>query len=134
MAAKSYYKYFQPNKLDLKDQAGDCAIRAVCKAEEIDWLEAYDLMYKYSRVVQSPMNCKYGFEACMKAMGYYYTGVSNKKGTKRPTVKQMAKQYPDKTIICIVSNHYVTCRDGYYHDIWDSGDKPLYGYWEKSSP
>lgn len=125
------YQYFQPNKLDLKDESGDCAVRAVCKAEGLNWLDAYDIMYKYSREVQSPMNCKVGFEHIMRSLGYTYHGVSNKKGSKRPTVDSFAKDHKGGTFILVVSNHYVCCQDGIYHDIWDSGRKSLYGYWEK---
>lgn len=31
------FKYFQPNKLDLKDKYGDCAVRTICKAENMEW-------------------------------------------------------------------------------------------------
>ena len=126
-----YYKYYQPNKKDLKDNYGDCAVRCICKAEDLEWLDAYDMMYKISREVQSPLNCKEGFEHIVKTLGYEYGKISNKKGTKRPTVKEFAKAHPDGTYICVVANHYVTIKDGQYHDTWDSGHKSLYGYWSK---
>lgn len=127
------YKYFQPNDKDLKDNSGDCAVRAVCLVEDISWLEAYDIMYKYSRVVQSPMNCKIGFEEIMRQLGYTYVGVSNKKGSKRPTVAQISKTLAkeNKKAVAVVSNHYVGVKDGNYYDVWDSGYKSLYGYWVK---
>ena len=111
-----YYKYYQPNKLDLKDKYGDCAVRCICKAEDIEWLEAYDLMYKISRKVQSPLNCKVGFEHIVKTLGYEYGKISNKKGSKRPTVKEFAKQHKEGTYICVVASHYVTVKDGIYYD------------------
>ena len=33
------YKYYQPNKKDLKDQYGDCVIRALTKVMDKEWLE-----------------------------------------------------------------------------------------------
>ena len=126
-----YYKYYQPNKKDLKDNYGDCAVRCICKAENLEWLDAYDMMYRISREVQSPLNCKEGFEHIVKTLGYEYGKVSNKKGTKRPTVKEFAKTHPNGTYICVVANHYVAVKDGQYHDTWDSGHKSLYGYWSK---
>jgi len=125
------HKYFQPNKLDLKDKYGDCAIRTICAAEGLDWLEAYDLMYKLSREVQSPMNDKAGFEHIVKSLGYVYTGISNKKGTKRPTVDSFTKDHKQGTHILVVAGHYVCSKDGQYYDTWDSGSKSLYGYWTK---
>ena len=47
------FKYFQPNKLDLKDNYGDCAVRTICKAEDLSWLDAYDMMYRLSRGTMS---------------------------------------------------------------------------------
>ena len=31
------YQYYQPNKKDLKDEYGDCVIRALTKALDIKW-------------------------------------------------------------------------------------------------
>lgn len=130
MASRNY-KYFQPNKMDLKDDHGDCAVRAICKAENLDWLAAYDLMYKYSREVQCPLNCKHGFEHILKKLGYSYYPISNKKGTKRPTVDRFSKDNKNGTHVLVVANHYVCSKDGIYYDTWDSGEKSLYGYWKK---
>lgn len=132
MGKSTRWKYYQPNKKDLKDNYGDCAVRCICKAENIEWLDAYDIMYKISREIQCPLNVKFGFEAIVKALGYEYVGISNKKGTKRPTVQTFAKQNPEGVYICVVANHYVTVADGYFYDTWDSGEKSLYGYWVKT--
>ena len=129
--SKRRYKYYQPNKLDLKDTYGDCAVRVICKAENMEWLDAYDLMYQLSREVQSPMNCKTGFEHIVKSLGYEYHGISNKKGSKRPTVDSFTKDNKEGTYICVVANHYVCSQDGCYYDTWDSGEKSMYGYWQK---
>lgn len=127
------YKYFQPNDKDLKDKYGDCAVRAVCVVENLSWLDAYDIMYKYSRKVQSPMNCKIGFEEIMQQLGYTYVGVSNKKGIKRPTVAQLSKILEkNQRAVAVVANHYVGLKEGNYYDVWDSGYKSLYGYWVKT--
>ncbi|MBR5823783.1 MAG: hypothetical protein IKY67_06540 [Paludibacteraceae bacterium] len=77
------------------------------------------------------MNCKVGFEHIVKSLGYEYHGISNKKGTKRPTVDSFTKDHPEGTYICVVANHYVCSQDGCYHDTWDSGDCSMYGYWQK---
>jgi hypothetical protein len=125
------FKYYQPNEMDLKDNYGDCAIRCLCKAEKKTWLEMYDLMWKLSREIQSPMNNKYGFEHIVKSLGYQYYGISNKKGSKRPTIDEFASQHKEGTYICVVANHYVAVEDGLFYDTWDSGRKSMYGYWKK---
>ena len=132
MAKSTRWKYYQPNKKDLKDKCGDCAVRSICKAEGLEWLDAYDLMHKISREVYDVLNSKKGFEHILKTLGYTYTGISNKKGTTRPTVNSFALEHKEGTYVCIVANHYVTVQDGYFYDTWDSGSCSLYGYWEKA--
>lgn len=39
--SKRRYVYYQPNKKDIKDGYGDCTIRALSKAFNCEWIEAY---------------------------------------------------------------------------------------------
>ena len=66
----------------------------------------------------------------LASLGFKYTGVSNKKGTKRPTVDSFAKEHKKGTYIASVAHHVVAIVDGKYYDTWDSGYKSLYGYYE----
>ena len=50
------YKYYQPNKKDLKDKQGDCSIRALTKFMDISWTEAFDMLVKYARESQTMIN------------------------------------------------------------------------------
>lgn len=131
-----YYCYYQPNKLDIKDEYGDCTIRALSKALNISWLEAFDLTIPYCRKYQIPnvffTSKKIEMEV-MKDLGFEYYGISNKKGTKRPTVKEFASSHKEGTYILNVANHEVACVDGKYYDTWDSGFKSLYGYYERKN-
>lgn len=130
----SRFKYYQPNKKDLKDKYGDCTIRALSKALGCSWLEAYDLTIPICRkeqvtgVFDAPAKIR---KRMLKELGFSYTGVSNKRGVKRPTVYSFAKEHPKGTFILNVANHEVACVDGIYYDTWDSGNCSLYGYFEK---
>lgn len=129
--ARKVYQYYQPNKMDLKDQYGDCVIRALTKAMDLEWLEVFDQMQPLSRELQVPFNCKPCYEKYITSKSFSYVGVSNKKGSKRPTVKQFANQHREGVYILRVAHHLVTVVDGIYYDTWDSGHKSLYGYWIK---
>ena len=133
MANKSTrWKYYQPNKKDLKDDYGDCVIRALTKALDMEWLEVFDEIQPISREMQAPFNNKVCYEKYLEAKGFRYIGISNKKGTTRPTVQSFAKDYDEScTYILRVAHHIVTVKDGYFWDTWDSGYKSLYGYWVK---
>ena len=129
----SGYKYYQPNDKDLKDKTGDCQVRALSKALNISWLEAFDLTIPICRRLQTYTIFDGNHEKTVEAMqdlGFVYTGVSNKKGTKRPTVKSFAASHKSGTYILKVSHHVVACVNGEYFDTWDSGHKSLYGYHE----
>lgn len=125
------YVFYQPNALDPKRKQGDCTVRCICKAEEIDWLDAYDQLCATARKVQAMPNSKKGFELFLKEKSYLYRAISNAKGSKRPTVASFARKHNEGTYILVVANHYVCCQDGYYYDSWNCGQKHLYGYWEK---
>lgn len=128
------YKYYQPNKKDLKDEYGDCTIRALSKALNIDWLSAFELTLPYCRKYQVPniFFCSNKIEKeILEQMGFKYHKISNKKGSKRPTVKSFSKENKIGTFILNVANHEVAVVDGVYYDTWDSGDKCLYSYYER---
>jgi len=57
-----YWKYYQPNKKDLKDTYEDCVIRALTKALDMEWLEVFDELHPIARELQIPFNCKPCYE------------------------------------------------------------------------
>ena len=131
--ANKYYAYYQPNAKDLKDKFGDCQIRALSKVLNCTWLEAFDLVIPICREAQTSSPFCGGAtvaKANLARLGFEYTGISNKKGTHRPTVKSFAKDHPIGKYVLSVANHVVACVDGKYYDTWDSGECSLYGYYE----
>ena len=128
------YKYYHPNKKDLKDKYGDCTIRALSKALNVSWLEAFDLMvpicreYQASNIFDMPHNLE---AEAMKKLGFEYQGISNKRGSTRPTVSEFARKHKKGTFILNVAHHEVAVVDGTYYDTWDCGYESLYGYYQK---
>lgn len=132
MATKSTrWKYYQPNKKDLKDNYGDCVIRALTKVLNKEWLDVFEELLPYARSLQCMPNGKPCYEKYLTDNGFEYTGISNKKGTKRPTVQSFSKDHKEGTYFLRVANHVVAVVDGYFYDTWDSGDCSMYGYWTK---
>lgn len=125
------YKYYQPNKKDLKDEYGDCVIRCLTKVLDADWLDIFERLLPYARELQCMPNGKPCYEQFLKDSGFTYRGISNRKGSKRPTVKQFAKEHKTGVYVLRAAHHVVASVDGTYYDTWDSGDKSLYGYWVK---
>ncbi len=129
--ASEGFTYYQPNYKDIKDESDDCVVRAICKALNINWITAFDLLCGEAREIQFMPSSKKTYESLLRKNGFEYHGISNKKGTKRPTVKFMTTQSGGSIIVMNVANHVVTAVDGKFYDIWDSGNKSLYGYWIK---
>ena len=130
MASKNY-KYWQPNERDLKDKYGDCVIRALTKVLNKKWQEVFDELVPIARKMQCMPNGDPCFEKYLENNGFEYHGISNKKGTKRPTVDSFTKGHKNGTYFLRVAHHVVASVDGFYYDTWDCGYKSLYGYWEK---
>lgn len=127
------YKYYQPNRKDLKDRVGDCQVRAFCKVFNIEWLEAFDLTIPICRELQTYTIFDCDLEKTKEAMsrlGFIYHPVTVTKGTKRPTVQSFARSHKEGRYIVKVAHHVVAVVDGVFYDTWDSGYKSLYGYYE----
>lgn len=127
-----HYNYYQPNDKDLKDHVGDCQVRAISKALNLTWLETFDLIIPICRELQvSDIFCcdLDKTKLAMSKLGFNYTGISNKKGSKRPTVEEFAKSHPEGRYVLTVAGHVVACVDGVYYDTWNCGYKSMYGYY-----
>lgn len=124
------FKFYQPNKK--QSMTGDCVVRALCKATGREWLDVFDELIIYSKDMQVMPSSKLCYEKFLRIHNFTYTGISNKKGTKRPTVDSFSKEHKQGIFVLIVANHLVTSFDGNYYDTWDSGHKSLYGYWTKN--
>lgn len=130
MASRNY-KYYQPNKKDLKDRYGDCVIRALTKVIGKEWDVIFDELVPIARELQCMPNGQPCYVQYLTEKGFEYQGISNRKGTKRPTVDSFAKTHKNGTYFVTVANHVVAIVDGIYYDTWDSGYKSLYGYWQR---
>lgn len=125
------YKYYQPNKKDLKDRQRDCVVRALTNVMNKTWLEVFNELIPYAIEIQCMPNSKTCYESYLKDNGFEYHGISNRKGSKRPTVESFTKEHKTGIFFLNVANHVVSVVDGIYYDTWDSGQCCLYGYYEK---
>ena len=134
--AKKRYCYYQPNEKDIKNRFGDCTVRALSKAFNCSWIDAYMKMVPFCIEYQTPniFNLPLKLEReVMAKLGFTYCGVSVKRGSKRPTVDSFARDHDHGTFILNVANHVVACVDGVFYDTWDSGACSLYGWYEKTN-
>lgn len=119
------FEYFQPNT----HTDGDCVIRALCKATGWDWKKAYCFAFISTIKEQFMPNCKDGERIVYKKLGYKWHAHNNRK--KRPSVLEFAQDHPEGTYVLSLAKHHVCVSNGSYYDIWDSGRRKIYGYWQK---
>ena len=128
---KTRNRYYNPNPK--KNETDDCVVRSICKATGKDWDTVYRELFEIGFELKVMPNMDDAWKEYLKREGFIEHKISNKKGSKRPTVNSFSTTNKSGTFILRVANHIVACEDGYYYDIWDSGNKSLYGYWEKPS-
>lgn len=122
------YKYFQPNKLDLKDDSADSCIRSVCASEDRAWIDIFDSFIPYMRRFQRFSYDKVVFNAYLEDNGYVYKTFGKE---KKPTVAEFAKKFKKGTYILILSGYKVCVKEGVYLDTVDVGNCKVFSYWEK---
>ena len=127
---KDRNKYYNPNPR--KKEVDDCVVRALCKATGKEWNEVYRRLCEIGleeKVMPNEQNC---YERFLKENGFTKIKLSIEKGSRRPTVSEMAlKSENGRTYVCRITNHLVTAKDGFYWDTWESGDNCLYSYFTK---
>lgn len=125
---RNYY-YYQPND----HKCGDCSIRAVAGALDVKWEEALRILCDEAFKTRETPCAVDNIISALKPYGFKWVAIKPKKGEKRPTVTDFARDHADGSrYILRVSGHVVCAHDGNYYDIWDCGKKCLYGYLEKS--
>lgn len=122
------YKYFKSNK---KKTAGDCAVRAVMVVTGWDWYKAYDALCESGKKKMEMPSSLEAMESLLVKEGFSAMKLTVLKGSKRPTVKEIAEAYPTYNIIVSVAGHFVGCKNGDYFDTWDSGSKSVYKFFIK---
>lgn len=130
MPRRKLFHYYQPNKKDSKDNHDDCVIRGISRVNNLVWTDALSALVTYSLKLWNMPSSREVYGAYLKDHEFEYHGISNKKGTKRPTVWSFTKDHPQGRYLLNVANHVVAVVDGEYWDTWDSGEKCLYGYYE----
>lgn len=127
---KTRNKYYNPNPTK-KDDRADCVVRAMCKALDKNWDEAYIELCKLGLELKAMPNDNMTWKEYLERNGFVKHSIKVVKGSRRPTVQSFAKDHKKGTFVLNVANHIVTVVDGYYYDTWDSGEKSLYGFYEK---
>ena len=122
------YKYFMNNPCGAR--VGDCAVRAISKALNISWEEAYSkLAINGYRMCDMPSSNTV-IASVLRQNGFYRENLPDY-GDRPYTVREFAERNPIGVYVLGTGNHVVCVRDGTYCDSWNSGDEPVIYFWTK---
>lgn len=112
---------------------GDCVIRALTTASGKSWEEVFEGLCAIAYEKKHMPNEDEVWKEYATTIGFEYKAMPKvKKGEKRPIASEIAKQLGSGSYILRLARHLVASVDGNYYDSWDSGRKPVYGYWERT--
>tara|TARA_Y200000002_G_scaffold82702_1_gene65447 strand:- start:1976 stop:2365 length:390 start_codon:yes stop_codon:yes gene_type:complete len=114
-----------------KGTCGDCGVRAFAIAEGLDYKQAYKQFAQANKGFGFAKSARNGlhkqvFWHVLKCYGYKWSSAPQFSGRKAKCRDLNGK------VIARQAHHYVAVIDGEPHDIWDSSQKMVYGYWYKA--
>ena len=108
----------------------DCTIRALSKALDTDWDDAYIHLCMKGFVMKNMPSANEVWHELLKDEGYTRHIIPNT-CPDCYTVRDFCYEHPDGLYILGTGSHVITVENGNYYDNWDSGDEvPIY-YWER---
>lgn len=122
--------YFNPNPVR-GQRVGDCAVRAICKALDLDWETAFIGLMVQACALSDMPSANYVWGSYLAKQGFHRKLVEQSERYIY-TVNDFCADHPTGTYILCIDGYVVTVQDGKYYDTWDSGNEvPVY-YWERS--
>lgn len=109
---------------------GDCAVRAVAKALNVDWETAFAMIANNAFQMSDMPSSNAAWGSVLRQHGFMRSSLP-------PTcpdcydAEDFAKDHPHGTYVLGFGNHVATVVDGRLYDSWDSSHEIPQYYWEK---
>lgn len=109
---------------------GDCAVRAVAKALDLTWEQAYALIAVngFSMGDMPSSNSVWG--AVLRQNGFYRSAIEPE-CEDCYTAEDFCKDHPKGVFVLGFGNHVATVVDGVIYDSWDSSKEIPQYFWHK---
>lgn len=123
------WKRYNPNPTQTA-RIGDCSIRAIAKALETDWEEAYILLSLNGYIMGDMPNSNTVINSVLRQNGFKRMDISNE-CPDCYTIKEFCKSFSEGRYVVGTGTHVVAIVNGDFYDSWDSGDEIVAYAWKK---
>lgn len=124
------YLYYNPNPAGRS--VGDCAIRAIAKALDIDWEDAYaKVVVNGFRMGDMPSSDSV-WGAVLRMNGFYRKALPNT-CPDCYTAEDFCIDHPEGTYVLGFGGHVATVVDGDIYDSWNSSNEIPQYYWGREA-
>jgi len=120
------YVHYQPNPVGRN--VGDCAVRAVAKALDIDWEAAYALIVANGFQMGDMPSSDAVWGSVLRQYGFYREAIPNT-CPDCYTAADFAHDHPRGIYVLGFGGHVATVKDGDLFDSWDSSNEIPQYYW-----
>ena len=124
------WREYNPNPVGRK--VGDCAIRALTVALDIDWETAYLLAAMNGLQMGDMPSADSVWGAVLRQNGFYRKSIPNS-CPDCYTAENFADDHPRGIYVLGFGGHVATIKDGVLYDSWDSSKEIPQYFWYKES-
>jgi len=122
------WQEYNPNPVSRRVE--DCSVRAVAKALDISWEDAFALLAKNAFQMGDMPHSNSVIGSILRMHGFYRKAVSDE-CPDCYTAEDFLKEHPKGTYVLFFGNHVATARDGTLFDTWNSLAEHPQFYWHK---
>lgn len=123
-------KWKQFNENPAGRNVGDCAVRAISVALDVDWETAYALIALNGFLMGDMISSNGVWGSVLRQHGFSRYAIPNT-CPDCYTINDFADENPHGVYVVGTGNHVVTIRDGVIYDSWDSRQEIPQYYWHK---
>lgn len=110
---------------------GDCAVRAIAKALDVDWETAFDILSENAYQMGDMPSADSVWGATLRQNGFYRTSIPNT-CPDCYTADDFCVDHPNGTYVLGFGGHVATIKDGNLYDSWNSSKEiPQFVWYRK---
>ena len=110
---------------------GDCSVRAIAKALDVDWETAYDLISRNAKAMGDMPSSDSVWGSVLRMNGFYRLNIPNS-CPDCYTARDFCHDHPYGVYVLGFGGHVATAIDGNLYDSWNSlNEIPVYVWYRK---